>query len=233
MRLLVIITARGGSKRLPNKNTRLLGAKPLVVWSIEVAKKISGITEIIVSTDDVKTAEICAANGAFVPWLRPEELSTDYANSVDVVIHALDWYEKEKGVVDGVILLQPTSPFRTIELVNHGIFLFKKFSKRTIIGVSKAKEHPMWMMRINENNLTPMMEPHGFGIRSQDLPPAYVVNGGFYMVSPECLRSAKSFVTENAIPLIFQSEEESLDIDTQHDWDVAEMIISKRLNKKL
>ena len=126
MRILAFITARGGSKRLPGKNIRSLGGNPLIVWSIEVAKDISDICDILVSTDDSAIAETAKDAGALVPWLRPEELATDTAKSADVCLHGLEWYESEKGRVDGLLLLQPTSPFRTRETVLRGIELFRK-----------------------------------------------------------------------------------------------------------
>lgn len=96
MRILALITARGGSKRLPGKNIKLLGEKPLVIWSIDVLRDITEISDILVSTDDPKIADICRKAGAYVPWLRPSELSSDSSSSVDVAIHALDWYEEKK-----------------------------------------------------------------------------------------------------------------------------------------
>ncbi len=95
MRILALITARGGSKRIPGKNIRPLGGKPLIVWSINVAKDIVGIVDILVSTDDKNILEVAKNAGALVPWSRPPELATDTASSVDVCLHALDWYEKE------------------------------------------------------------------------------------------------------------------------------------------
>ena len=135
MRILVVITARGGSKRLPGKNIRILGEKPLIIWSIDVAKDIPEICDILVSTDDTAIASICTEAGALVPWLRPAELATDTANSIDVVLHALDWYETEKGAVDGILLLQPTSPFRTKKTVLRGIELFSKNEQQPVLGV--------------------------------------------------------------------------------------------------
>src|SRR5438093_3043672 len=112
MRILALITARRGSKRLPAKNVRLLRGVPLITWSIDVVRNIPEICDILVSTDDAATAEIARRAGAAVPWLRPAALATDTASSVDVCLHSLDWYEQAHGAVDGLLLLQPTSPFR-------------------------------------------------------------------------------------------------------------------------
>ena len=169
MRILALIAARGGSKRLPGKNIRTLGSKPLVVWSIDVAKDIPEICDIFVSSDDTAIAAVCKDAGAYVPWLRPVELATDTASSVDTAIHALDWYEAEKGEVDGIILLQPTSPFRTQATVQRGIELFIQHGYQPVLGVSPTHAHPMWTLKMEGNYLVPFFQEQGFKIRSQDL----------------------------------------------------------------
>jgi CMP-N,N'-diacetyllegionaminic acid synthase len=229
MRILALITARGGSKRLPGKNTLQLGGKPLVVWSIEVAKDIPGICDLLVSTDDPRIASICEAEGAYVPWLRPDNLATDTASSVDVALHALDWYEAERGVVDGLLLLQPTSPFRTRLTVERGIALFIKHNLQPVLGVSTTHAHPLWTLKIQYDHLVPFMQEHGLETRTQDLPPAYLVNGSFYLITPLELRTCRSFVGRGAIPLIIETPKESLDIDTEWDFKMAEMILTYKV----
>jgi CMP-N-acetylneuraminic acid synthetase len=230
VRILALITARGGSKRLPGKNVRLLGGKPLIAWSIDVAKNNSDICDILVSTDDSTIASVAIEAGAYVPWLRPADLSTDTATSVDVALHALDWYEAENGAVDGVLLLQPTSPFRTQETIRQGIKLFGPNGYRPVLGVSLTHEHPMWMLKVEEDCLVPFIQEHGIGIRSQDLPTAYVVNGSFYLISPAQLRASHSFVGEKTIPLIIESPREAIDIDTEWDFFIAETMLLGLLN---
>ena len=226
MRILALITARGGSKRLPGKNIRLLGGKPLITWSIDVAKDISEICDILVSTDDPAISEICREAGAFVPWLRPPELATDVASSVDVALHALDWYEAEKGIIDGLLVMQPTSPFRTRKTVRRGIELFGKNSRKTVLGVSPTHAHPMWTLKMEGEYLVPFMQEHGLGTRSQDLRPAFMVNGTFYLVSPRELRTRQSFFGEETIPLLIESPKEALDIDTEWDFRIAESFLN-------
>lgn len=225
MRILALITARGGSKRLPGKNIRLLGGKPLIVWSIDVAKKIPEVCDILVSTDDPDIAKICSAAGAYVPWLRPSELATDEANSVDVAVHALDWYEAEKGQVDGLLLLQPTSPFRTQVTLRRGIELFNNSGYKSILGVSPTHMHPMWTLKMEGNYLVPFMQDHGMGRRSQDLPPAYLVNGSFYLIAPSELRISRSFFGDRTKPLLIDSPKEAIDIDTEWDFKMASKMI--------
>jgi N-acylneuraminate cytidylyltransferase len=222
MKILALIPARGGSKRLPGKNIRLLGGKPLIAWSIDVAKNIPEICDILVSTDDTTIADIAQNKEALVPWLRPSELATDTASSVDVVIHALDWYEGEYGVVDGLLLLQPTSPFRSRETLVQAIRLFDENLGKSVISVSPASCHPLWCFEIQDQFLSPFVGQGGMNLRSQDLPPAYVVNGSLYLVNPKILRSQHSLFGVSMLPLLVDRPEQAIDIDTEWDWKIAE-----------
>ena len=226
MKILALITARNGSKRVPGKNIRKLGNKPLVIWSIDAVKNNKYICDILVSTDNKKIADICLEAGAYLPWLRPSNLARDTTSSVDVALHALDWYESEKGAVDGLLLLQPTSPFRTKDTIQNGINLFIKHHRKSIIGVSAVNKHPLWMLKIEKDNLIPFTNKHAFNLRSQDLPEVYVPNGSFYLISPKELRIHKSFINPKTKALIMRSPAESLDIDTEWDFKIAEFIVS-------
>ena len=228
MRILALIPARGGSKRVPGKNIRLLGGKPLIVWSVDAAKKLSSIVDILVSTDDPSIAAVSLESGASVPWLRPASLATDTATSADVALHALDWFERERGDVDGLLLLQPTSPFRDLGSMCQGLDLFERHGFKTIVSVSPVQDHPMWMSKIVGDYLVPFISSVDFDLRSQDLPPAYIVNGSFYLISPAELRANRSFLGIETIPLITTISDENLDIDTEADWLHAEKIALRR-----
>jgi len=141
------------------------------------------------------------------------------------VLHALDWYEKEVCEVDGILLLQPTSPLRRHENILEGIRLFCENGFRQVIGVSRAKTHPMWCFEIDQNILKPIVDGRGLNDRSQDLPAAYEVNGAFYLVSPAVLRKERSFFSAAMIPLVIAEPEASIDIDTELDWQFAEVVL--------
>jgi CMP-N,N'-diacetyllegionaminic acid synthase len=226
MKILALITARGGSKRLPGKNIKLLGGKPLIVWSIDIAKNIPDICDILVTTDDEGIARVARNAGALVPWLRPADLANDTASSADVALHALNWYEQENDKVDGLLLLQPTSPFRTRETVMRGITIFSENKGTPVLGVSPAESHPMWCFTVNDQIMQPFIDGGGLHLRSQDLPPAYEVNGGFYLIAPDQLRAKNSFYGEGVIPLIMDQPKERIDIDTEWDFLCAEAIVS-------
>ena len=201
----------------------------MIVWSIEAAKGIPEICDILVSTDSSEIASVCKNASVLVPWLRPDALATDTATSVDVARHALDWYQREMGEVDGLLLLQPTSPFRTKETIRNGLTLFGQHHKKPVVGVSQTHEHPLWAMKRDGDYLVPFIPGGGLAIRSQDLPTAFTINGSFYLISPSDLQTGNSFIGKKTIPLIVESPEEALDIDSALDFMVAEMIHAQRL----
>ncbi len=198
----------------------------MIVWSIDVAKKNPEICDILVSTDDLEIAEVARRAGALVPWLRPAELASDSAPSVDVCLHALDWYEDARGTVDAVLLLQPTSPFRSRETVMRGIDLFRDNQRRSVIGVSAALSHPMWCFKIDGKSLRPFIDRERTPVRTQDLPPAYALNGAFYLIEPAELRRERSFCGDATMPLIIDDPAECIDIDTEWDWKIAEALLA-------
>jgi CMP-N,N'-diacetyllegionaminic acid synthase len=228
VRILALIVARGGSKRLPGKNLRSLGGRPLLMWSVDVVKGIPEICDILVSTDDLAIAEVARSAGALVPWMRPAELASDAAAAVDVCLHALEWYETQHGSLDGLLLLQPTSPLRRRDTVLRGIALFCAHGRRTVVGVSPALSHPMWCFRLDGQRLRPFIDGQGLNLRSQDLPVAYVLNGAFYLIEPLELRQRRTFYSDDMVPLAMDDPAEAIDIDTEWDWIVAEAALARR-----
>ena len=228
MKILALITARSGSKRIPDKNIKKLCGKPLINWSIDVAKGIEDICDILVSTDSPIIADIAHKAGALVPWLRPEEMASDTSSSVDVSLHALDWYQAEIGKVDGFLLLQPTSPFRTQETIKNSIKLFSKHKMKSVVGFSPVNDHPLWCYKLENGIMKPFIDNKEH-LKSQDLPPLYITNGSIYLITPDELRINKSFYKGNIVPYIIDNPRESLDIDTLWDWEIAELICNKEI----
>ena len=228
MRILAVIPARGGSKRVPGKNVRKLGNKPLINWTIDSALNTPELSAIVVSTDDTQIAEIAQSAGATVPWLRPIKLATDEAKSVDVAIHALDWYEAENGKVDGILLLQPTSPFRTTVTIQKAISLFKNHKGSSIIGVSPVQNHHLYTLEKYGEFLVQYQQQRFLRNRSHNKSQIFAVNGAIYLVSPQEIRLRKSFIGSCLIPVITESPIEALDIDTEWDFKIAEMFLSHK-----
>lgn len=227
MKILAIVPARGGSKRLPGKNIKVLGGRPLIAWTIEAAQQSGVVTDVVISTDDVAIADIARRFGGNVPRIRPAHLATDTTSSFDVVVQVLDEYEAAHGAVDGVMLLQPTSPFRSSESIRRAVVQFQQDVSRSVVSVTSASSHPAWCFKLEGDTMTPFLGWESLSKRSQDLEPAYTLNGSIYLLAPDVLRGQKGFVGPNTVPLVIAGSIESLDIDTPEDWDVAVRILEQ------
>jgi N-acylneuraminate cytidylyltransferase/CMP-N,N'-diacetyllegionaminic acid synthase len=228
-RILALIPARGGSKRLPGKNIRILGDKPLIAWTISSALQSGSFCDVLVSTDDQEIANIARQWGALVPWLRPPELATDVASSVDVALHALDWYEENYCKLDGIVFLQPTSPFRSLKTLQESLDLFLSIDEKPVVSVAPALSHPAWCFRIYQNTLIPFLGWEEANKRSQDLEPAFVTDGSVYITSPTLLRFRRSFIGDDVLPYVITNPDEVLDIDTLEDWKIAEELVQRQV----
>jgi len=227
MKLLIIIPARGGSKRLPGKNIMELAGKPLIKWTIDLAQKLPYEKTIIVSTDLEEIAEVARRCGVEVPWLRPPEISQDSSTTTDVALHALNWFEKSNSKVDGVLLLQPTTPFRNLEKIVEGIEKFIASGMQPVVAVSPVSQHPRWMFKLEDGSLTSFIANENNYARSQELEFLFIVNGSFYIISPRDLKEQKTFFARTMQPLLMESAAECIDIDTKEDLDFAEFYASE------
>lgn len=190
MRILGIIPARGGSKGLPGKNIKLLNGTPLIAYTIKEALN-SNLDEFIVSTDSEEIAEVARNYGGKVPFLRPAEIATDNASSLDVVLHALDFMkEHENKEYDAIMLLQPTTPYRDSADINQAINLLISSDADSVISVTDVGgTHPARMKFIVDGNLIdpPFVEAFE-GQNRQELPPMYIRNGGIYLTKVDTIR---------------------------------------------
>ncbi|EZP67967.1 acylneuraminate cytidylyltransferase family protein [Pseudomonas sp. CCUG 57209] len=221
MKILAIVPARGGSKRLPGKNIKVLGGRPLIAWTIEAAQQSGVVTDVVISTDDVAIADVARTFGGSVLSMRPAHLATDIASSFDVVVQVLDEYETAHGAVDGVMLLQPTSPFRSAESIRRAVLQYQQDVSRSVVSVAAASSHPAWCFRLEGDTMTPFLGWESLSKRSQDLEPAYTLDGAIYLLAPDVLREQKRFLGPGTVPLVMTDSRESLDIDTLEDWDIA------------
>ncbi len=224
MSLLAVIPARGGSKGIPRKNIRLLRGKPLIAYSIEAALNVDTIDSVIVSTEDEEIASIAKDYGAEVPFLRPKKLSYDDTPGVDPVLHLL---EKLKSFNE-ILLLQPTSPLRTIEDIQ-GIIEFKRNKKcPSAVSICEVSKHPYWMLRLSPSDLLEPFIRHQslFSLPRQQLEKAYVPNGALYICDIPWLKAQGNFVGPETRGYLMPTER-SVDIDTQLDWLWAETLMHK------
>jgi CMP-N,N'-diacetyllegionaminic acid synthase len=224
-RVLAVVPARGGSKRLPRKNVLPLGGKPLIAWTLDAAVASGVFVDVLVSTDDTEIADISRRCGAQVPWLRPAELATDIATSSDVLRHALTQYESRHRPVDAVMLLQPTSPFRSTRSIRAAVEQYLAQPAHTaLVSVSRPATHPAWCFSVDGTQLVPIQGWDVLALRSQDLPPVYALNGAIYLFPSEQVRSGGLLLTPQMQAFVMDDPVEPHDIDTEADWRVAEVI---------
>jgi N-acylneuraminate cytidylyltransferase len=220
MNYLVVITARGDSKGIPKKNIKLLNGKPLIQYSIEIAKAIADDKDICFTSDSTEIIEVAKNLGLDIPYKRPAELATDTANSQDVILHALEAYETlNNKTYDAVILLQPTSPFRTLEQVKDCIQLYDR-SMDMVVSTKLASANPYYNLFEEDHGFLKPSKKGNF-TRRQDCPQIWEFNGAIYVINPASLRTEKmkEFIK---VKKYIMSPETSIDIDTPLDWKIAE-----------
>lgn len=198
-KVLALIPARGGSKGLPGKNIRPICGKPLIVWSIEKAKLSKYVDLILVSTDSIEIAETAKTSGAYVPFLRPAELSTDHSSTYDTIRHAIDYLRHEhKKSFEYIVLLEPTSPLREDDDIDRMLENLSEFSMEfdSIISIGEVDEHPSLIKRIRGKKLEVFCSNLKQTLRRQDNEPAYFPYGVAYIANTDVLLREKTFYTE-------------------------------------
>lgn len=224
MKTLYLIPARGGSKGIPGKNIRLLGGKPLIEYSIELARKFADDKDICVSTDDTKIIKTVEGLGLYVPFTRPAELATDKSGTYEVLIHAVDYYASKGIDYDRVVLLQPTSPFRTSEDVEDCL---KKYTSDIdmVVTVKESSSNPYYnCFEIDKNGYLQISKGEGKYTRRQDAPKVWEYNGAVYVINIKSLRKNKLGEFRHRI-MSEMPASRSLDLDTELDWIIAEKMI--------
>lgn len=230
-RITALIPARGGSKRLPRKNVKILCGKPLISWTIEAAKKSKYIDNVIVSTDDLEIKEISEQWGAKVPFLRPDYLSSDTASSFDVIKHAIEFL-KINDENHLLILLQPTSPLRTFEQIDEALEYFFKKQAEGIVSISECEHSPLWSNSLPENlSMENFIRPEIIGKRSQDLPNYYRLNGSIYIYKTKSLLKENKIFYNKQVFGFKISKESSIDIDSALDFNIAEFFLKDEFFK--
>jgi len=228
MKKLVIIPARAGSKRLPNKNLKLLDNKPLIMHSVDIARKIFNDNEICISTNSTKIKAVVEKSGLHVPFLRPEELAQDTSSTEDVLMHALNWYNHNGYEPDIIILLQPTSPFRQLKDINNAI---AKFSKGIdmVVSVKEGKANPYFNLYEENDSGFLKKSKKSTCNRSQDCPEVWEFNGSIYIINAAKLKSKGFSNFDKIIKYKIDNYIYSLDIDTEYDWLIANAIIQQKI----
>jgi len=236
VKLLAIIPARCGSKRIPQKNIKLLNNKPLIYYAIKLAneaKKRDIIVGHIVSTDNEEIASIARDNGGNVPFLRPAELATDDSPVVDTVIHGVNWWEKHhKDTIHSILILQPTNPLTAIEDVTNSVRCYSdnQPEAKSLITVCDAQHVRLPALYHKKGKyLEQVKKDIDPVVRRQSLKRLYWRNGAIYITRRDLLLKGREVIDEN--PLYYEMPKvRSLAIDDEFDWDMAEFLVD--YNKK-
>lgn len=226
MKTLFVIPARGGSKGIPGKNIKPLAGKPLIGYSIEVARAFAPDEDICLTTDDPAIVRVAEEQfGLKVPFLRPAELATDRSGTYGVLLHALDFYAALRRDYDTLVLLQPTSPFRTADDVRRAIDLYSP-DIDMVVTVKEAATNPYYnAFEEDENGFLHISKGDGHYTRRQDAPRVWEYNGAVYVINVASLRR----MTLGEFPrrrLCEMPASHSVDLDTPIDWLVAETLIN-------
>lgn len=228
MNVLVLIPARGGSKGIPYKNIKELNGKPLIYYSIDVARQFTSDENICVSTDDDKIIKVVEDYGLNVPFKRPDFLATDTCGSNEVIQHAYKFFVNQGKQYDAVLLLQPTSPFRKGEFLKEAVKLYDD-SIDMVTSVKPAACNPYYDgFEDDENGFLTPSKGDGTIQRRQDAPQVWQQNGSIYVINPKSLIE-KCLVHFTKIRKYPMSDIYSVDIDNPFDWKIAELILSEKM----
>lgn len=220
---IAIIPARGGSKRIPRKNIKLFHGKPIIAWSIETAIASGCFDQVIVSTDDEEIAEVSRAWGATVPFIRPAELSNDFAGTIPVIKHAVEWLQEQKMNPEFVCCIYATAPFLSESNLIEGLETLEKSDCEYAFSVTSFPFPIQRAIRLSKRNRVEMFQPENFNTRSQDLEEAYHDAGQFYWGRSTAWLDSKPFFTASSSTVILPREQVQ-DIDTFEDWRRAELM---------
>ncbi len=223
MKILAIIPARGGSKGIPRKNIKKIEGKPLIEYTIDTAKKCEQLFDVVVSTEDEEIETIAKANHCKV-IKRPKELATDHSKVQDACLHILKHFEEKDILFDAILLLQPTSPLRTVADIDNVIELMVKNDVDGIVSVCEVEDmHPARMYTNDNNGLISIM-PDFESTRRQNLPKYYVRNGCIYLTKVEALVKEKSFMPANKMGYIMDSNW-AVNIDQPKDFELLKVMM--------
>ena len=223
MRYLVVIPARGGSKGIPRKNIKPFAGKPLIYYTIDTARSIVEDKDICVSTDDDEIIKVVEDYGLKVPFKRPDELATDTAGTYEVLLHALDFYEKKGNHYDALILLQNTSPFRTADHVKEALKLYTP-EVDMVVSVKECAANPYYcVFEENQDGYLHVCKGDGTIFRRQDAPKVWEYNGAIYIINTESLKKQHMHQFAKRIKYVMDAKS-SFDLDTMNDWMIAETI---------
>lgn len=220
---IAVIPARGGSKRIPRKNIKLFHDKPMIAYSIEAAKNSACFDKIIVSTDDQDIADIAIKYGAEVPFMRPAEIADDYATTMDVIQHAIQWCESQNMSIDLLCCIYATAPFISSTDLTNGLALIAADDIDYAFSATSFAFPIQRAITLNENGTVQMFQPEHLNTRSQDLQEAFHDAGQFYWGKLAAFKTGKPFFSSSSKAILIPRKRVQ-DVDTLEDWEFAEAL---------
>jgi CMP-N,N'-diacetyllegionaminic acid synthase len=229
MKVLGIIPARGGSKGIPGKNIKPLQGKPLLSYTVESAKEASGLTRVILSSDDQEIIRVARQIGLEVPFVRPAELASDTSPTLPVILHELDFFSQQGETFDAVCLLQATNPFRRSGMIDEAIQKFTETKADAVISVLPVPHefNPHWVFESDSQGMLSIATGEKKIIsRRQDLPSSYFRDGAIYLTRTSVLMDQRSLYGEK-LAFILGDKDRYVNLDTLEDWEKAERLVKK------
>ncbi len=220
---LCVIPARGGSKRIPRKNIKPFCGQPMIAYSIQAALESQCFDQVVVSTDDIEIAEVAKRYGAQVPYLRPAVLANDYAGTIPVIKHAIEWFEEQGTAFESVCCLYATAPFVHGELIKQAYQQFVASQADYCFTVTRFASPIQRAFKMNDEKRLKMFYPENFNKRSQDLEEAYHDAGQFYWGRAQAWKQETPIFSEVSSPFVLPSYLVQ-DIDNEEDWKRAELM---------
>jgi CMP-N,N'-diacetyllegionaminic acid synthase len=227
-KILAIIPARSGSKGLKDKNIKCLNGKPMINYTIEAALESEVFSNVVVSTDSQKYADIAGKAGAEVPFIRPDNLAKDESTTNDVILHAISEMENTNDEYDCFMLLQPTSPLRTAENIKKAYSLFKEKNANAVVSVCETEHSPLWSSTLDNSLSLDNFLNKNEDKRRQELPTYYRLNGAIYLTKVNYYKKYKDFYLNKSYAYIM-NKRESVDVDDIIDFRLTEILMKENL----
>ena len=227
---LAVIPARGGSKRIPRKNIREFCGKPIIAYSIQAALQSNCFDQVVVSTDDAEIAAVAREWGAKTPFVRPEELANDYAGTIPVIKHAVEWFAANQEKPEFVCCIYATAPFVSVADLQHGLDVLTTQQSEYAFSVTSYPFPIQRAVKVTADGRLAMFQPENFQMRSQDLEEAFHDAGQFYWGRSDAFVKELPLFSKDAAPVLLPRHRVQ-DIDTLEDWHRAELMFKAQLNE--
>jgi CMP-N,N'-diacetyllegionaminic acid synthase len=225
IKYLALIPARGGSKGIPRKNLISLAGKPLIQHTFDSALQSKYIDEIHLTSDSDEIIDLAKSLNVSVPYKRPDNIASDTTSAMDVILYHINWVKENLGEeIESIVYLQPTSPIRSIDLIDNSIKEYERLQSKSLVAICECSQHPYEMVKLSNNKIKSIPQDQVYK-RRQDYPPFYFISGSLYIFNCAFVKEHKRLTDENT-NYIITTKEEGIDIDDIIDLKFAEFILN-------